>query len=197
MTLRLPHSLAAAALALLLGGCIGLGGGKPPTTLIALTATQSPAGGTGVTGTQDDALLVLEPDVDRKLAVLRVPVRVSGSSIAYLADAAWVERPARQFRTLLAETLRASGKRLVLEDDGTSGPAAQRLGGRLLEMGYDASQQAVVVRFEAVRSTRGGAVETRRFESVIPGISAKPAAIAPALNRAANTVAADVAGWIG
>ena len=197
MTLRLPHSLAAASLALLLGGCIGLGGGNPPATLIALTATQAPAGGTGVVGTQDDALLVLEPDVDRKLAVLRVPVRVNGSSIAYLADAAWVERPARQFRTLLAETLRASGKRLVLEDDGTAGPAAQRLGGRLIEMGYDASRQAVVVQFEAVRSTRGGAIETRRFESVIPGVSAKPAAIAPALNRAANTVAADVAGWIG
>lgn len=197
MTLRLSHGLAAASLALLLGGCLSLSSGKPPATLIALTSTQSPAAGTGASGTQDSALLVLEPDVDRKLAVLRVPVRVNGSSIAYLADAAWVERPARQFRTLLAETLRAEGKRLVLEDDGTAGPTAQRLGGRLVDMGYDAAAQAVIVRFEAVRSTRGGAVETRRFESVIPGISAKPAAIAPALNRAANTVAADVAGWIG
>ncbi len=197
MTLRLSHGLAAASLALLLGGCLSLSSGKPPATLIALTSTQSPAAGTGASGTQDSALLVLEPDVDRKLAVLRVPVRVNGSSIAYLADAAWVERPARQFRTLLAETLRAEGKRLVLEDDGTAGPTAQRLGGRLVDMGYDAAAQAVIVRFEAVRSTRGGAVETRRFESVIPGISAKPTAIAPALNRAANAVAADVAAWMG
>lgn len=197
MTLRLTHGLAAASLALLLGGCLGLGGGKPPATLISLTASQVPAAGSGASGTQDDALVVLEPDVDRKLAVLRVPVRVTGSSIAYLADAAWVERPARQFRGLLAETLRASGKRLVLEDDGTAGPAAHRLGGRLVDMGYDAAQQAVVVRFEAVRSTRGGAVETRRFESVITGVSAKPQAIAPALNRAANAVAADVAAWMG
>ena len=197
MTLRLPYGLAAAALPLLLGGCIGLGGSTPPATLISLTATQSPVAGTGMIGTQDDALLVLEPEVDRKLAVLRVPVRVNGSSIAYLADAAWVERPARQFRGLLAETLRASGKRLVLEDDGTAGPAAHRLGGRLVDMGYDAAQQAVVVRFEAVRSTRGGAVETRRFESVISGVSAKPQAIAPALNRAANAVAAEVATCMG
>lgn len=197
MTNRLPHGLAAASLALLLGGCLGLGGGKPPATLIALTASQAPAAGSGISGTQDDALVVQEPDVDRKLAVLRVPVRVNGSSIAYLADAAWVERPARQFRGLLAETLRASGKRLVLEDDGTAGPAAHRLGGRLVDMGYDAAQQAVVVRFEAVRSTRGGAVETRRFESIVPGVPAKPQAIAPALNRAANAVAADVAAWMG
>lgn len=197
MTYRLPHGLAAASLALLLGGCLGLGGGKLPATLIALTASKAPAAGSGISGTQDDALVVQEPDVDRKLAVLRVPVRVNGSSIAYLADAAWVERPARQFRGLLAETLRASGKRLVLEDDGTAGPAAHRLGGRLVDMGYDAAQQAVVVRFEAVRSTRGGAVETRRFESVVPGVPAKPEAIAPALNRAANAVAADVAAWMG
>jgi len=198
---RLPRRRAALPLALaftlLLGGCLGLGGAKPPETLIALTAAAAPAAGTGASGTRSDALVVMEPEVDRKLAVLRVPVRVDGSSLAYLADAAWVERPARQFRALLAETLRASGQRLVLEDDGTASPAAQRLGGRLVDMGYDAAQQAVVVRFEAVRSNRDGAVETRRFESVVPGIAAKPEAIAPALNRAANRVAADVAAWIG
>lgn len=197
MTIRLPGALAAASLALLLSGCLGLGGGKLPATLISLSPIQSPTAGAGVSGKQGDALLVLEPDVDRKLAVLRVPVRVNGSSIAYLADAAWVERPARQFRSLLAETLRASGKRLVLEDDGTANQTAQRIGGRLIDMGYDAADQAVVVRFEAVRSGPGGMVETRRFESVVPGISAKPEAIAPALNRAANAVAADIAAWIG
>lgn len=197
MTIRLPGALAAASLALLLSGCLGLGGDKAPATLIALSSTQAPAAGAGLSGKQGDALLVLEPDVDRKLAVLRVPVRVNGSSIAYLADAAWVERPARQFRSLLAETLRASGKRLVLEDDGTAGAAANRLGGRLIDMGYDAADQAVVVRFEAVRSGPGGTIATRRFESVVRGVSAKPEAIAPALNRAANAVAADVAAWLG
>lgn len=185
-------------LALLLGGCLGgLGGGKVPATLISLSPTASPAAGSGGSGQVADALLVLEPDVDRKLAVLRVPVQVNDASIAYLADAAWVERPARQFRSLLAETLRADGKRLVLEDDGTAGPTAHKLGGRLIDMGYDAASQSVVVRFEAVRSGPGGQVATRRFESVVPGVSAKPEAIAPALNRAANAVAAEVAGWLG
>jgi len=55
----------------------------------------------------------------------------------------------------------------------------------------------VVVRFEAVRSGPGGLVQTRRFESVVRGVSAKPEAIAPALNRAANAVAGDIAAWIG
>jgi cholesterol transport system auxiliary component len=197
MIARLPHGLAAASLALLLGGCLGLGGGKAPETLISLTAMQMPAAGSGVSATRGEALIVQEPDVDRNLAALRVPVRLNSSGLAYLADAVWVERPARQFRSLLAETLRVSGKRLILEDDGTSGPAAARLGGRLVDMGYDAARQAVVVRFEAVRSTRDGAIETRRFESVIPGVSGKPAPVAAALNRAANAVAVDVAAWIG
>lgn len=189
--------LAPLSLALLLGGCLGgLGGGKAPATLIALSPTASPAAGSGSAGQVADALLVLEPDVDRKLAVLRVPVQVDAASIAYLADAAWVERPARQFRSLLAETLRADGKRLILEDDGTAGPAAHRLGGRLIDMGYDVASQSVVVRFEAVRSGPDGQVATRRFESVVPGISARPEAIAPALNRAANAVAAEVAAWM-
>lgn len=129
MIARLPHGLAAASLALLLGGCLGLGGGKAPETLISLTAMQVPAAGSGVSATRGEALIVQEPEVDRNLAALRVPVRVNSSGLAYLADAAWVERPARQFRSLLAETLRASGKRLILEDDGTGGPAAARLGG--------------------------------------------------------------------
>jgi cholesterol transport system auxiliary component len=190
--------LAALPLALALGGCLGgLGGGEPPATLIVLSPTASPAAGSGTTGKVADALLVLEPDVDRKLAVLRVPVQVNDASIAYLADAAWVERPARQFRNLLAETLRADGKRLVLEDDGTAGPVANKLGGRLIDMGYDAASQSVVVRFEAVRSGPDGQVATRRFESVVPGVSARPEAIAPALNRAANAVAAEVAAWVG
>lgn len=185
-------------LALLLGGCLGgLGGGKAPATLIALTPTEVPAAGTGSTGQLADALLVLEPEVDRKLAVLKVPVQVDSASIAYLADAAWVERPARQFRGLLAETLRAGGKRLVLDDAGAAGPAAHKLGGRLLDMGYDAASQSVIVRFEAVRTGPGGAIATRRFESVMPGVSARPQAIAPALNRAANAVAGEVAAWVG
>lgn len=197
MIRSLPARTAALSLALLLGGCLGLGGGKAPATLISLTATQGPAAGSGSTGKVADALMVLEPEVDRKLAVLKVPVRVDGSSVAYLADAAWIERPARQFRALLAETLRADGKRLVIEDDGAAGPTAHRLGGRLIDMGYDAGSRSVVVRFEAVRSGPDGTVATRRFESVVPGVPATAVAIAPALNRAANDVAGQVAAWLG
>ena len=191
-----PRSLLAAlALPLALGGCLSFGA-KPPPTLFSLTPTSvAPAGATAA-GTAGTALVVEEPETDRRLAVQRVPVHVDASNVAYLKDAMWVERPARLFAGLLAETLRARGGRLVFEASAAESPGAVRLGGRLLDMGYDARSQSVVVRYDAVKS-RAGALTTKRFESVIPGVAPKPEQVGPALNRAANEVAAQVAEWVG
>jgi cholesterol transport system auxiliary component len=123
-------------------------------------------------------------------------VQVDAANVAYLQNALWVERPARLFSGLLAETLRARGGRLVFLESEANTPGAVRLSGRLLEMGYDARDQAVMVRFDAIRS-KGGEIATRRFEHVVSGIAAKPEAVGPALNEAANAVAAEVAEWVG
>ena len=40
-------------------------------------------------------------------------------------------------------------------------------------------------------------METRRFEAGIPGIAADRESVGPALNRAANDVAVQVADWVG
>jgi cholesterol transport system auxiliary component len=40
-------------------------------------------------------------------------------------------------------------------------------------------------------------VETRRFEAIEPGVAPEAEAVAPALNRAANSVARQVADWVG
>jgi cholesterol transport system auxiliary component len=182
---------------LLLGGCVSLGGGKVPDQLFTLTAEASaPAGSLG-SGAIADALVVLDPVTDRRLDVQRVPVRIDASNVAYLKDAQWVERPARQFRRLLAETIRARGTRLVVE--GADDPAGARdtLSGRLVDLGYDAETRSVVVRFDALRENREGRIEARRFESIVPGIAPKADQVGPALNRAANDVARQVADWLG
>ena len=158
-----------------------------------------PGGGTGTMpgGPQSDALVVLDPETARKLDVLRIPVQVDGAQIAYLTDVTWVERPARLFRQLLAETIRARGKRLVLESGDEGASAKTTLGGRLVDMGYDARSQSAVVRFDAIRSDGKGGVEVRRFAAEVPGVSATAESVAPALNRAANQVAKEVADWVG
>lgn len=178
-----------------LSGCVSLGGGKPPKVLLDLTPSASVTAGATVSGRTSSAIAVLEPAADQKLAVTRVPVQVNASTVAYLKDAVWVDRPAHLFQQLLAETLRAKGDRVVLE--GEVANARMQLGGRLIDMGYDARSQSAVVRFEAVRRGPDGAVDTRRFEDVVPGVPARAAPVAAALNEAANKVAGEVADWVG
>lgn len=197
-TLRLAI-VSAAALAL--SGCLGLGGGKAPPSLLNLTPIKVAPAGAVASGTGATAIMVMEPETDKRLAVQRVPVQISASSVAYLKDALWVERPARLFRGLLAETLRAQTQqagsgRLVLEDDQAAPLISTRLSGRLLDMGYDAANMTAVVRYDAFRTGPKGEVSSRRFESVIPGVAANPAAVGTALNKAANDVAGQVAEWV-
>jgi cholesterol transport system auxiliary component len=68
--------------------------------------------------------------------------------------------------------------------------------GQLHRMGYDAAEQAVIVRFDGAMSTAGGTrVETRRFEAKVPTSDDAPN-VGAALNQAANQVALEAATWI-
>lgn len=191
-------TLLAAALAL--PGCIRTGVKLPPQ-LLTLTAAKVAPAGAALSGPATGAVVVAEPETDRRLGVQRVPVQVDDANVAYLQKASWVERPARLFQGLLAETLRARGTRMVFEAGDTDTRGATQISGRLVEMGYDARSRSVVVRFDAVLEKGGredkGALATRRFEAVVPGIAPDAAAIGPALNRAANDVAGQVADWVG
>lgn len=190
---------AVAVLPLVLSACVSLGGGggKAPLSLLTLTPLQSAPAGTMASATADQAIMVMEPETDAHLAVLRIPVQVDDANIAYLQGATWAERPARLFRALLAETLRVKTGRLVVEDSQSSVPVTgTRLSGRLITMGYDARSGSVVVRYDAMKTGPKGELLTKRFESVVPGVAPQPAAVGPALNKAANDVAGQVAEWM-
>lgn len=185
--------LPAILLPLALSACVSIGA-KPPASLLSLTPEAAPAAGATASGRLNRALSVLEPTADAKVAVLRVPVQIDETRIAYLKKAMWVERPSRQFQHLLTETLRARGGRLVTEND--AGTKGLRLSGRLLDMGYDARSRSVVVRFDATREAPGGTIQTRRFEHAVPNVDPEAKDVAPALNSAANAVAKEVADWV-
>lgn len=180
----------------LLAGCLSFGG-KTPKQLITLTSEATAPAGVLGGGKLADAVVVLDPLTDRRLDVQRVPVQLDDANVAYVKDAAWVERPARQFRRLLAETIRAKGNRLVLEESDNQGGGKVRLGGRLVDMGYDARSRSVVVRYDALREDAAGTIVSRRFEARVEDVKPKAPAIAPALNKAANDVARQVADWVG
>ena len=182
--------------ALLLAGCVSFGE-DPPDSLLTLTPTATAAVGRDLSGSQQTALVLSEFEVPQSLDVTRVPVQVDDTSIAYLEDAMWVERPSRLFRRLMAETLRARSGRVVIDGDDPGVLATDRLTGSLRNFGYDARTSSVVVTFDAVRGADGSDVRTRRFEARVDGVAPDVAAVGPALNTAANQVASEVADWVG
>jgi cholesterol transport system auxiliary component len=179
-----------------LSSCVSFGGGKAPAALLVLSATNTVTNGTAQTGPAREALVVLQPEVPRKLDSNRVPVQVDSSSIAYLKGAIWADKPARLMQMLLMETIAAKNGRLVLNEIDAGGKAEEFVSGSLVEFGVDASTLEAVVVYDAVKLVRGKEVQKRRFESrtAIGAIEAGPAG--NALNKAANIVASDIAAWL-
>jgi cholesterol transport system auxiliary component len=190
-----------AALALL-AGCgplVQIGGNAPvPQSLLTITATAAPRAYAGP-AKQGDSIGVELPGVPATLQTLRIPVTTSASEVSYLVGATWAEQPNRQFQRLLADTLAATGIPVIDVRQSNLAPA-RRLTGTLRDFGLDVRdvlQPVVRVRYDAQLADprTPGALLLRRFETVEPAADQRPAAIAAALDRAANRIAADVAGW--
>ena len=126
-----------------------------------------------------------------------MPVQVTPTDVQYVANLTLVDLPASLFQNLLAETVRRTTNRVVLDSGQTSLDPGLTVTGVLQRFGYDSSTGQVVVSYDAAMSTAGGnRVETRRFTATAPADGTAPS-VGPALNRAANQVALDVAKWIG
>jgi cholesterol transport system auxiliary component len=189
-------SLAAALGACSLGGLLG-GGGKPPTTLQMLTPEAPDPGAISRTASAGQAVTIGVPVVPKELRTVRVPVRVSPTDVQYVTNLQWVDTPDRLFQQLLEETVRRTTNRVVLDPNQTGVDPGLVLHGALQRFGYNAQTGQVEVVFDGSVSTAGGnQVESRRFSANAPA-DGTGASVGPALNRAANQVALDVAKWIG
>lgn len=189
--------IAAIAASLALSGCLSFGASVPDSLMtLSTNAAPAPAGAVR-TGTMTSALIVLVPTVPQKLRTPRIPVQSSDTSVAYLAKAQWVEPPSRLFQRLLTETIGAGGERVVLsESELVTGPG-ELLSGELAEFGVDARTNQVVVVYQAARVQQDGTVIVQqRFEAREQVSEITAASVGPALNRAANRVAADVSAWL-
>ena len=200
--MRLPaRVLASVALAIAVGGCSvsGLlgGGGKAPATLLTLTPEAASVGEFTRAANAGQAVTVSTPVISKELRTLRIPVQVTSTDVQYVTDAQWVDTPDRLFADLLAETIRLTTNRVVLDPALTGLDPGLIVSGELQSFGYDAATGQAVVRFDGALSTAGGTrVETRRFEANVPS-DGTAQSIGPALNRAANEVSLEVASWIG
>ena len=189
-------ALAGALAGCSLGGLLG-GGGKPPTTLQTLTPEAADPGPMTRTVNAGQAVTIGAPIIPKELRTVRVPVQLSPTDIQYVTNLQWVDTPDKLFQSLLAETVRRTTNRVVLDAHQTALDPGLVVSGALERFGYDAASGQAVVVYDASLSTEGGSrVEARRFTASAPA-SGDGASVGPALNRAANQVATDVAKWIG
>ena len=181
-------------LVLPLAGCLSFGA-KPPKSLLTLSPARQIAVGQVQNSGRARSMVVQVPVTSATLATVRVPVQATPTTLAYLKDAAWAEPPARLFARLLADTLSAGGTVVLSGVQSIDSPAGN-LAGELRSFGVDATTREAVVTFDAAL-TRGApsAIEKRRFETRVPVAAIDAATVGPALNDAANRVAADVAAW--
>ena len=181
--------------ALTLSACFG-GKDIPPTLLTLTSAAPAPA---SVRRAADpgEAITIDVPVIPKELNTTRVPALVGPTAVAYIKDLQWVESPDRLFQDLVQETVIRTTSRVVLDPRQSALDPGVTLSGNLSRFGYDTQEGAVIVRYDGALSTAGGTrVETRRFEARVPA-DGTAATVGPALNAAANQVAADVAAWVG
>jgi cholesterol transport system auxiliary component len=173
------------------------GGGKAPPTLQTLTTEAADPGAIARSAGAGQAVTVAIPEVPKELRSVRVPVQVTPTDVQYVTNLQWVDTPDKLFQRLLAETIRRTTSRVVLDPGQTNLDPGVVVSGALQRFGYDAATGQVVVTYDAALSTVGGnQVQTRRFTASAPA-DGSGSSVGPALNRAANQVAADVARWIG
>ena len=180
-----------------LSACVSFGGAEPPPSLLSLSPDQKLAAGAMRSGPQTGSLVVALPAAPQKLNTIRVPVQTTGTGIAYLKDAVWVDKPARLFQDLLSETIAAKNNRLVLTATEAGGNAQTYITGELVDFGLHGPSLTVTVTYDAVKMVTDKPVEKKRFQASEKVFAAEPLPVGEGLNKAANTVAAEVAEWVG
>ena len=93
----LPILLAFAAS---LSGCVSFGG-KPPERLLSLDAARKVAPGTLRSTAAGTTITVADPESPKLLDTVRVPVRTSPTSLAYVTKVQWADTPRHLFQKLL------------------------------------------------------------------------------------------------
>lgn len=177
-----------------LAGCVSFGSAPPPF-LMTLSSDQQVEGGSSRTAAIGQAITIQRPEVPQKLITNRLPVQTGPTTIAYLADALWVDTPNELFRSLLSETLAARTGRVVLDPATYAEDPGTVVRGQLHEFGLDARSGETVIVYDATITDENG-VRTRRFEQREPAFAQDAQTVAQALNRATNRMAVDFSDWV-
>jgi cholesterol transport system auxiliary component len=164
--------------------------------LATLTPEAPDPGAIARSAASGQAVTIELPVISNELHTVRVPVQISPIDVQYVTNLQWVDTPDRLFQNLMEETVRRTTNRVVLNPNQTGLDPGIVLHGELERFGYDAQTRQVMVAYSGSLAAADGTVQTRRFVATAPADGSGPS-VGPALNRAANQVALEVAKWIG
>jgi len=192
-----PVVLAAALGGCSLGGLLGGGGDKSPATLLTLSSEAPDPGQMTRAANAGEAVTIADPVVAKELRTVRVAVQATPTDVQYVANLQMADTPDQLFRELVEETVRRTTNRVVLDPHQSSLDPGLLVTGALQRFDYGAATGQVIVQYDGSLSTAGATrVETRRFTATAPA-DGTAGTVGPALNRAANQVASEIAKWIG
>ena len=179
-------------------GCLSLGAEPPPSAADADAGAARAPAGASTTGPRNAALAVLEPE--RQPAAQRHPR--AGADRA--TPASPTSRTRCGSKSPRGCSRASSPRRSAPRATGWSCAKATSATVRSRRCRASCSTWATTSPPAAswcattrVLQRPDGQVQTRRFESRVPGVAADAAAVGPALNQAANQVASEVAEWVG
>lgn len=186
----------ALSLLMLNSACVSLGTTEAPPAFLVLTAKATSNSDAVNRSSAENSVVVLIPDVPRRIDTNRIPVQINDSSIAYIQGAYWADKPAKLMQELIAETITASTGKLVLDVAQSSGLSKNTISGTLSRFGIDEQELVAIVRYDAVTINAQGEIVKHRFEArrninMINAIEA-----GEALNDAANEVAMAITNWV-
>lgn len=186
----------ALSLLMITSACVSLGNTEAPPEFLVLTAKATSDVDAVNSSNAEDSVIVLIPDVPRRIDTNRIPVQISDSSIAYIQGAYWADKPAKLMQELIAETITASSGKLVLDVAQSNGLSKNKISGTLSRFGIDEKSLTAIVRYDAIKLNAEGKIEKRRFEARRDLSIIDAAEAGEALNEAANEVAIAIANWV-
>src|SRR5436190_9259046 len=192
-----PVVLAAALGGCSLGGLLGGGGEKSPATLLTLSSEAPDPGQIVRAANAGEAVTIADPVVAKELRTVRVAVQATPTDVQYVSNLQMADTPDQLFRELVEETVRRTTNRVVLDPHQASLDPGLLVTGALQRFDYDAATGQVIVQYDGSLLTAGATrVETRRFTATAPA-DGSAGTVGPALDSAANRVAAEIAKRIG
>ena len=183
---------AAAAMLGLLSACAGQGSVEAIYRLEPLRSVP------GAAGTRSQ-ILVPEPRALAAIATERIAVKPTASSMSYYQRVAWADTAPRVFQVLLLESLQNTGRVDAVGLPGQSLLIDYQIVTEVRDFHietYGADQARVSVSVKILNDRNGRVVAARVFDATVPASGDSVDAAVRGIERAAQTVIADIIEWV-